>query len=476
MKKSFLNLAIIATGCFLTSCVNELGAGIPKAKSMFLETKEYNVDTEKEPGGAVKLRWIDIKDITYKVFLSNIYTEDTMYIDNSSQSTDNGVVSYSIPYSTLTDYVTKSNIFAGNNSGKEEIDFFINVKGVPTSVQEAVSKNNNSTVKATVFYHKTQQATQNLKYTNPVSDKILPDPSVIRAHDGMFYVYATDNGQYSVPIYKSGDLVNWTAVGGAFTDSTRPSFVQDGGIWAPDINYINGQYVLYYSLSKWGGEWECGIGVATSASPAGPFKDHGKLFISSEIDVKNSIDPCYFEDTDGKKYLFWGSFRGIYAVELSEDGLTVKPETKFQVAPGQDGNINHTEATMIVKRGDYYYLMGSSGSCCDGERSTYHIVVARSKSIKGPFVNKANENVMDNKPFETILQKSNKVLGPGHNSELMIDDNGDYWMLYHGFEATNPDAGRLLYLDKVSWDAQGWPYIEGGKPSSEAAKPYFKNR
>lgn len=142
------------------------------------------------------------------------------------------------------------------------------------------------------------------QYANPVKYKNLPDPSVIYGNDGWFYVYATDNGEQSIPIYKSKDLVNWRFAGGAFTDITRPNFVAKGGLWAPDINYIDGQYVLYYAMSTWGGEWTCGIGVATAPSPIGPFTDNGKLFISSEIGVKNSIDPCYFEDDNGKKYLF----------------------------------------------------------------------------------------------------------------------------------------------------------------------------
>ncbi len=63
---------------------------------------------------------------------------------------------------------------------------------------------------------------------------------------------------------KSSDLVNWEIAGTAFTVSTRPSFVPKEGIWALDINFINRQYVLYYSMSVWGGEWTCGIGVAES--------------------------------------------------------------------------------------------------------------------------------------------------------------------------------------------------------------------
>ena len=118
-------------------------------------------------------------------------------------------------------------------------------------------------------------------------------------------------------------MVVWEFVGTAFTEQTRPNFEPQGNIWAPDINRIGNKYVLYYSMSEWGGEWTCGIGCAVSDRPDGPFKDNGMMFRSNGIKVQNSIDPFYIED-DGHKYLFWGSFRGVYAIELSEDGLTVK--------------------------------------------------------------------------------------------------------------------------------------------------------
>lgn len=109
-------------------------------------------------------------------------------------------------------------------------------------------------------------------YCNPVLAKSTPDPTVIQAPDGMFYLYATED-IHNIPIYKSPDLVNWTFVGTAFTDATRPTFEPKAGLWAPDINHIDGKYVLYYAMSRWGGEHTCGIGCAVADSPAGPFTD-----------------------------------------------------------------------------------------------------------------------------------------------------------------------------------------------------------
>ena len=114
-------------------------------------------------------------------------------------------------------------------------------------------------------------------FTNPVIDRDAPDPTVIRGEGGTFYAYSTQRDG-NVPIYKSADMVNWEYIGGAFPKDGVPRFVPKGGIWAPDINYIEGKYVLYFSMSTWGGEWECCIARAVSDSPEGPFTDAKMLF------------------------------------------------------------------------------------------------------------------------------------------------------------------------------------------------------
>ncbi|WP_373736366.1 family 43 glycosylhydrolase, partial [Bacteroides heparinolyticus] len=83
-------------------------------------------------------------------------------------------------------------------------------------------------------------------YRNPVINYSLPDPSVLKADDGYFYLYATEDIR-NLPIHRSKNLLDWEYVGTAFTNHTRPTFEKDGGLWAPDINKIGDKYVLYYS-------------------------------------------------------------------------------------------------------------------------------------------------------------------------------------------------------------------------------------
>lgn len=302
-------------------------------------------------------------------------------------------------------------------------------------------------------------------YSNPVIDTSLPDPTVVRADDGYFYVYATENIR-NVPIHRSRNLVDWEFVGTAFTDSTRPNFEPKANVWAPDINKIGDRYVMYYSMSVWGGEWTCGIGVAVADSPDGPFTDLSKLFRSNEIGVQNSIDPFYIED-NGKKYLFWGSFRGIYAIELTDDGLALAKDAKPQLVAG-----TAYEGTYIHKRGDWYYFFASTGSCCDGLNSTYTTVVGRSRDLMGPYVDPQGQPMLDNHHLD-VIHKNDKFVGTGHNAEIVTDDAGADWIMYHAF-STEKEGGRLLMLDRIDWTDEGWPTVATSSPSITAPAPTFK--
>lgn len=302
-----------------------------------------------------------------------------------------------------------------------------------------------------------------ITYQNPVFDHNFPDPNLVQAKDGYFYAYSTNaswkkenfGGDYFLPIIRSKNLVKWEVVGDALRK--KPDWKSEGGIWAPDALYYKNAYFLYYSYSTWG-DANPGIGVATSERPEGPFTDHGKLFFSKEIGVDNSIDPYFFED-QGKPYLVWGSFHGIYGVELSEDGLHVQGE-KFQIGG------NAYEGSFIYKRDGYYYYFGSTGTCCEGAKSTYVVKVARSATFKGPYTDMEGKPLLEN-GGTLLLQKNSGedgFIGPGHNGDIVTDKAGQTWIIYHAFEKNQPDRGRVMLLDKIEWK-EGWPVIDKSQPS-----------
>lgn len=301
------------------------------------------------------------------------------------------------------------------------------------------------------------------RYENPVSPMNLPDPSLIRGGDGFFYLFATENRQ-GLPVMRSADLIEWERVASAFTSEGRPGFVEGAGIWAPSINRIGGKYVLYYSMSTWGGEEQAGIGAAWAEEPTGPYTDVGKLVDMANTGVKNSIDPFYVEE-GGRHYLFWGSFSGLFGIELESDGLSVKPGASVEQIAGRA-----YEATYIHKKDGYYYLFASIGTCCEGVNSTYTTVVGRSADLFGPYTDRNGNLMLDNR-YEIVIKGNDRFKGPGHNSEIITDDEGTDWILYHAVDVEIA-RGRQLMLDRVDW-VDGWPVVGDGTPSLSSPAPVF---
>lgn len=317
-------------------------------------------------------------------------------------------------------------------------------------------------------------------YVNPVFEPILADPTFIKDPvSGKFFAYGTadywhtDNRSHLVAVVRSNDFTSWNYIRDAFNSRPVWKSESNAGIWAPDINYINGKYYLFYSYSTWG-DPDPGIGLAIADKPEGPFNDQGKLFLSSEINVRNSIDPLYFEE-NGKKFLFWGSYRnnsaetnwGTFVVDLSEDGKSVIDKSKIVKIAASD-----FEGVVIHKRAQYYYFFGSRGGCCAGINSTYHVLVGRSTSLKGPYYDKkGNDLAKVNGAGTLVLNGNSSFVGPGHASRIITDKGGNDWILYHAMPNNSALAQiggvnqRALMLDEVIWSDDGWPLINDGTPS-----------
>lgn len=307
-------------------------------------------------------------------------------------------------------------------------------------------------------------------YTNPVIDKNFPDPTVIKGHDGYFYAYGTNtsiNGEtINIQVAKSQDLINWEKPIDALPDMPTWS---DKDFWAPHVLFdsTNETYYLYYSgESKNNDVGKC-LGVATSKSPLGPFKDKGEPMLCGDGFV--NIDPMAFDDpATGKKLLYWGSgFEAIKVQELADDRLSFKngTEAKKLIGPINDDNPDNyqklIEGAWVNKRGDYYYLYYSGDNCC-GEDAHYAAMVARSKNATGPFETLAESK---NRNSSVILEKNKKWNAPGHNS--FFSDNADNdWIIYHAIDKKNKNKGRVMLIDKVSY-IDDWPVMDKGTPSSE---------
>ena len=302
----------------------------------------------------------------------------------------------------------------------------------------------------------------------------IADPCVVRGDDGYIYCFATAGR-----VLRSEDGCGWEA----YMENAIPRPTWGDGyaerpiIWAPDVVKIGDQWIYYYSLSAWGGP--CGIGYATAEEIAGPWTDHGKLFVSAEVGgeyslgVSNSIDQQVIIDDDGSVYMVFGSFVGCYLVQLTDDGMGLYNGIAYQrehkvLISGRPGGFdaNHNyEGSWIFKRDGYWYYMGSVGSCCTGKDSTYHVLCGKAESIEGPYIasdGKRLDNRYDGGAAGDLVirtSESQDTIAPGHNA-VIIDDMGDFWWYGHCFYEYDNYSTRHLAMDKIEWDENDMPYVE----------------
>jgi arabinan endo-1,5-alpha-L-arabinosidase len=302
-------------------------------------------------------------------------------------------------------------------------------------------------------------------YTNPVFDHDAPDPSVVRAPDGTYYAYTTQSiylDLLEIPILRSKDLVHWEQVGDAFP--TAPRWVLGGAagdMWAPHIIRWHGRYLLYYSARRLD-DGSMAIGLATSATPLGPFEDLGRPLLSrsSKEPAYTAIDPYVLAD-GGRLFLYWGSDdQPIRVAALSADGRSVIGAHRPLVFPikRKKGYGGLVEGAWVLRHERFYYLMYSVGDCCS-DQANYSVFVARSRSPLGPFVQD---------PDNPVLQANAKFWATGHNATV-TDAAGQDWMLYHARVRDSFSDDRDLMLDRIVWK-HGWPVINSGAGPSTTPK------
>lgn len=321
---------------------------------------------------------------------------------------------------------------------------------------------------------------------NPVSTPAapsFPDPAVIRGKDGWWYAFATSdpsrpNGPFpQLPILRSPDLVHWDRVGQVFPGA-RPSWVTPtAGLWAPDIRFIDGRYVLYYVATDTvalPGDADSAIGVATASTPTGPWTDAGAPVVaprSGNGSYLGTIDPAGFTDRQGRHWLYWSSFNGGgFVTRVSDNGLhTVGAPKRILID-------NRYEGVYVVSHGDWYYAFASSTNCCAGPVTGYTVFAGRSHNPDGPFVDHDGVSLDTSRVGGTqvIAPYGNRWIGTGHNS-VVTDAAGQDWFVYHAIPRDNPYlqpgiSRRPMLVDRVDW-INGWPIVRAGRGASDTPVP-----
>ena len=275
-----------------------------------------------------------------------------------------------------------------------------------------------------------------------VGKPFIHDPSTIMECEGKYYTYGTGGGGL---ISEDG----WTWNSGA----SRP-----GGGAAPDAIKIGDRYLIFYGSTGGGlgGGHDGKINTmwTKSLDPKSPdfkFSESNVVASSANMEDNDAIDPGVLLDpTTGRLWVSYGTYFGnIRMVEID-------PKTGKRVVGNKALDIAiDCEATDLIYKDGWYYLLGTHGTCCDGANSTYNIVVGRSKKVTGPYLDNMGRDMMKG-GGKMVLAAGGRAVGAGHFGRFIVE-NGVEKMSFH-WEADFDLGGRsTLGIRPLLWK-NGWPY------------------
>lgn len=284
---------------------------------------------------------------------------------------------------------------------------------------------------------------KNAPFQNPLFAGDYPDPSILREGNDFYMVHSSFEYYPGLLIWHSRDLLHWQPVAHALHRNV-------GSVWAPDLVKYGDKYYIYFPANNTNY-------VVVANRIEGPWSDPKEIAISM-------IDPGHVADEKGNRYLYFSS--GSY-VPLTPDGLSVAGPvvacyTGWPIPKEWSMECFCMEGPKLIKRGNYYYLTVAQGGTA-GPATGHMVISARSKSPLGPW---------ENSPYNPVLRAQSdqeQWCSVGHGT-LFDDANGNWYLLFHGYEKGHYNMGRQTLLTSVEWTPDGW-FKTTGRADTPVALP-----
>lgn len=286
-------------------------------------------------------------------------------------------------------------------------------------------------------------------FLNPIVAGDRPDPTILRDGDDYYMTHSSFDAYPGLLIWHSKDLVNWRPITAALKTPI-------GSVWAPELAKHDGRYYLYIPARF---PNRRSIYVIHAPSIEGPWSE------PIDLDLPDHIDPGHVVGEDGTRYLF---LSGGDRVRLTPDGLAKAGAVEHVYDPWHypENWVVESfspEGPKLIRRGDWFYMITAVGGTA-GPPTGHMVIVARSRSINGPWENDPGN------PIVKTQSVSEKWWSRGHATPFE-GPNGQWWMVYHGYENGFWTLGRQTLLEPIEWTKDGWFRPKGGDLSAPLKKP-----
>lgn len=301
------------------------------------------------------------------------------------------------------------------------------------------------------------------------------DPLIIPL-ENEYLGLSTDLKIAGVMARTSADLQSWSEPFPLLPE-TPPSVLHLVGtnrFWAPELIRRGNVWRLYCCASR-PGKTQSIIGLAESADPKGPYTYLGDVIASQhspDHNHANAIDPCVIADREGRDWLIYGSFfGGIRILPLMKDGFRDAFDEGKLIAGGGHKAVEGAYCFYDAAQ-DRYVLFTSWGDL----GIDYHIRVAYSKDVTGPYIDSQGYDMTDPDPihlpgdklcggYNFDLPGLPGVMATGHNS--LLQDSTGLYLVHHA----RPEGDRrrpFLQVRRLLLNEEGralaWPLTRDGHP------------
>ncbi len=281
----------------------------------------------------------------------------------------------------------------------------------------------------------------------------IADPSAKVWDDGRLYIYGSRDEStdywcsYDHYVVSTDDMVNWKVDKDVFYSKGENDQVpyNDKVLYAPDCQYFDGKYYLYYSQP----DPKAPEGVAVSDRPEGPFKNGRAI----DLDGYNQIDPSVFVDDDGQAYYIWGQFN-LKMAKLDADRTSLD-KTTIRDSILTESEHHFHEGAYLTERNGIYYLVYADISRAGMPTC---IGYASSRSIFGPY-----------RYGGVIIDNDQSDPGVWNNHGSITEFNNQWYVFYHRSSHGN-DKMRRSCVEPIYFNEDG-SISEVEMTSQGAGKP-----
>ena len=303
-------------------------------------------------------------------------------------------------------------------------------------------------------------------FVNPIGEGA--DPWVIRDLNNDRYLWCFSDGNRAIAIHTSKNL---TSLGEKHIVWSVPeSGPYSDEVWAPELHFLNGKWVIYFAASDGKNENHLAYALQSKTDdPLGEYELHGPFDTGDGESPVWAIDMTPLEH-EGKLYAVWSGwdapgtdrqFLYIAPMKLPTElaGKRVRicsnDDYRWEFTETGEKGRGLNEAPQVFKSGERTFL-------------TYSCGASWLPSYKLGMLELTGADPLDpaswKKRKSAVFMETKETYGVGHSCFVTSPDGSELWHVFHAKRDREPGWRRAIYVQPMKVGKEGQPLF--GKPVS----------